>query len=38
MLEADIARSRAVTPEEIADQPFWFPLATSTARLMSPVL
>jgi cardiolipin synthase len=38
MLEADFARSRAVTPEELAEKPFWFPLATSTARLMSPVL
>ena len=38
MLEADFAQSRAVTAEELADKPFWFPLATSTARLMSPVL
>lgn len=38
MLESDFSRSRQVTEEELADKPFWFPLATSTARLMSPVL
>ena len=38
MLIADFERSRAVTSEELADKPFWFPLATGTARLLAPVL
>jgi cardiolipin synthase len=38
MLEDDFGRSRLVTAEELAAKPFWFPLATSAARLMAPVL
>jgi cardiolipin synthase len=38
MLRADFEKSRLVTAEELANKPFWFPLATAAARLMSPVL
>ena len=38
MLLQDFEHSRLVTAEELAAKPFWFPLATGAARLMSPVL
>lgn len=38
MLLRDFAKSRRVTPEELAGKPFWFRFATATARLMAPVL
>ncbi|EED33797.1 cardiolipin synthase [gamma proteobacterium NOR5-3] len=38
MLLKDFGQSRQVTVEELARKPFWFPLATAAARLMSPVL
>ena len=38
MLLRDFARSRRVSPEELADKPFWFRFATAAARLMAPVL
>lgn len=38
MLLDDFGKSRLVTTEELANKPFWFPLATAAARLMSPVL
>lgn len=38
MLLEDFSHSRLVTVEELARKPFWFPLATAAARLMSPVL
>ena len=38
MLEEDFRHARQVTAEELADKPFWFPLAMGAARLVSPVL
>ncbi|MFT4767711.1 MAG: cardiolipin synthase [Glaciecola sp.] len=38
MLLTDFSQSRLVTVDELARKPFWFPLATAAARLMSPVL
>lgn len=38
MLLEDFSHSRLVTAEELGRKPFWFPLATAAARLMSPVL
>ncbi len=37
MLEADFARSRAMTRADIDDRPFWFKLAVRAARLTAPV-
>lgn len=38
MLQADLARSREVGPDELASKPIWFNLGTSLARLFAPVL
>lgn len=38
MLERDIAHSREVSEQEIAEHPLWFTLAIAAARLMSPLL
>ena len=38
MLMDDFNRCRQVSSEEVRSKPFWFPLATSIARLFSPVL
>ena len=38
MLQADFARSRQVSQEEIDNKPAWFSLAMAAARLLSPVL
>jgi cardiolipin synthase len=38
MLRNDIARSREVEREELKDNPFWFRLGMSVARLFAPVL
>ena len=38
MLLEDMERSRQVTSQELADKPFWFPIAMGIARLFSPVL
>jgi cardiolipin synthase len=38
MLEADIARCREVSLQELKDKPLWFALAMSAARLLAPVL
>lgn len=38
MLLADFEHSHKVTADELAAKPFWFPIATGAARLMSPVL
>jgi len=38
MLEEDFRHARRVTAAELADKPFWFPLAMGAARLVSPVL
>jgi cardiolipin synthase len=38
MLLADMDRCREVTPQEIDDQPVWYPIAMGVARLFSPVL
>ena len=38
MLFADMKKSRLVSIAEIAEKPFWFPLAMGVARLFAPVL
>lgn len=38
MLKADFSQSRLVTTAELEAKPFWFTLATASARLMAPVL
>jgi len=38
MLEADLGRSRRVSPEEMENKPAWFTLAAGVARLFAPVL
>ena len=38
MLLADMDRSRLVTSQELAEKPFWFPIAMAIAQLFSPVL
>jgi cardiolipin synthase len=38
MLQADMCRCYQVSQQDIADKPFWFPLAMGTARLFAPSL